>query len=251
MSVLETLSNQVAENAAAARPLQVCIGVYWSLVLVEIDGKCRAGISSTLHGGTDEHHHGKRSPVADAGHLTERSVTELVALTQSDSLLEASVGFATLNALLDVPLDRCREVNAEELIVEQGAGKKVAIIGHFPFTPHVREVASETWVLELSPREGDLPAERASDLLPRADVIGLTGTSLLNHTFDDLITCCAPNAYTLILGGTTPLSTAFFDYGIDAVAGTRIVDPEAAARSISQGATFKQIQGKQLLMLVR
>ena len=251
MPVIEALLNQAAENAAAARPLQVYIGVYWSLVLVEMDGECRAGISSTLHGGTDEHHHGKRSPVADAGHLLERSAAELAALAQSDSLLEASVGFATLNALLDVPLDRCHEVNAEELIVEKGAGKKVAIVGHFPFIPHVRDVASETWVLELAPGEGDLPAERASELLPQADVIALTGTSLLNHTFDELITHCAPNAYILMLGGTTPLSTVLFDYGIDAVAGTRIVDPEAAARSISQGATFKQVQGKQLLMLMK
>ncbi|MEA3310281.1 MAG: DUF364 domain-containing protein, partial [Chloroflexota bacterium] len=57
--------------------------------------------------------------------------------------------------------------------------------------------------------------------------------------------------YVILLGGTTPLSPAFFRYGVDAVAGTRIVDAGAALAAINQGATFKQIGGKLLLTLFR
>ncbi len=249
MPILDALLEQAAENARGARPLDIHIGMYWTLVSVELEGKSRAGISSTLHGGDDDHHHGKRPPVRDAGRLLGYSVADLVGLAQSESLLEASVGLATLNALLDVDVDACVELNAADVIAEQGAGKRVAIVGHFPFTPRIREIAGTLWVLELNPREGDIPAARAPELLPQADVVALTGTSLLNHTFDELISFCRPESYVVVLGGTTPLSPLLFESGVDDISGTHIVNPAAARLSINQGATFRQIRGKQLLTM--
>lgn len=252
MPILDALLEQVAENARRARPLDIHIGMHWTLVSIELGGGSRAGMSSTLHGGeNDDHHHGKRPPVRDAGRLLEYSVADLVGLAQSESLLEASVGLATLNALLDVDVEACVEINAADVIAEQGAGKRVAIIGHFPFIPRIREIAGTLWVLELNPREGDIPAARAPELLPQADVVALTGTSLLNHTFDELIVLCHPESYVVVLGGTTPLSPLLFESGVDAISGTHIVNPAAARLSISQGATFRQIRGKQLLTMFR
>jgi len=251
MPILDALLEQAAENARGARPLGVHIGMHWTLVSIELEGESRAGMSSTLHGGEDDHHHGKRPPVRDAGFLLEYSVADLVSLAQSESLLEASVGLATLNALLDVDVAACVELNAADVIAERGAGQRVAIIGHFPFTPRIREIAGTLWVLELNPREGDIPAARAPELLPQADVVALTGTSLLNHTFDELLSFCHPKSYVVVLGGTTPLSPLLFASGVDAISGTHIVNPAAALLSISQGATFRQIQGKQLLTMFR
>ena len=42
-----------------------------------------------------------------------------------------------------------------------------------------------------------------------------------------------------------------FDYGIDAISGTRVVNPEMALNCVSQGATFRQIQGVRLLTMKR
>ena len=251
MPILDALLEQAAENARGARPLGVHIGMYWTLVSIELEGESRAGMSSTLHGGEDDHHHGKRPPVRDAGRLLEYSVADLVGLARSESLLEASVGLATLNALLDVDVAACVELNAADVIAERGAGQRVAIVGHFPFTSRIREIAGTLWVLELNPREGDIPAARAPELLPQADVVALTGTSLLNHTFDELLSFCRPESYVVVLGGTTPLSPLLFASGVDAISGTHIVNPAAALLSISQGATFRQIRGKQLLTMFR
>jgi uncharacterized protein (DUF4213/DUF364 family) len=88
-------------------------------------------------------------------------------------------------------------------------------------------------------------------VLPQADVVALTGTSLINHTFDDLIGLCRPDAFVIVLGGSTPLSPVLFDYGVDAIAGTRVVDVAAASRTVAQGATFPQIRGKRLLAMMR
>jgi len=53
------------------------------------------------------------------------------------------------------------------------------------------------------------------------------------------------------LGGTAPLSSVLFNYGVDAISGTQVVDPETVLRCVSQGATFRQIKGVRLLTMMR
>jgi hypothetical protein len=97
----------------------------------------------------------------------------------------------------------------------------------------------------------DLLAGRAVEVLPQADAIALTGTSLINHTFDDLIGLCRPDAFVILLGGSAPLAPVLFDRGVDAISGTRVVDVPAALQAVGQGATFRQIAGRRLLTMMR
>jgi len=177
----------------------------------------------------------------------------LAELLRSSSVLEASVGMAAYNGLLEVDVARCSEVNAEDVIIEHGRGRRVAIVGHFPFVERVRQAASECWVVELDPRPGDLPAERAAEVLSQADVVALTGTSLINHTFDDLIRHCRSDAFVLLLGPSAPLTPLLFEHGVNAVSGTVVTDSERVLRLLTQGATFRQIKragGLSLLTMV-
>ena len=133
-------------------------------------------------------------------------------------------------------------------------GKKVAIVGSFPFVPRLRRKVGQLWVLERHPVQGEWGAEEASNIIPQADVVAITGTSLINHTFEELIKLCRPEAFVLVLGPTTPLSPVLFDYGADVISGTLITDPEKVLRYISQGASFRQIKrskGVKLLTLAR
>ena len=98
-------------------------------------------------------------------------------------------------------------------------------------------------MIEKNPQEGDLPEAEAETYIPQADVVGITGTAFTNHTIEDLLKLCASRAYVVILGDTTPLSPILFDYGVDAISGTRVIDPELALNCISQGATYRQIRG--------
>ena len=86
-------------------------------------------------------------PVRDAGLLLGREGRELAEWVLSASLTERSIGFAVLNALLPVDEARCQALNAEALILERGQRKHVAIVGHFPFVPKVREAvaAARSW----------------------------------------------------------------------------------------------------------
>jgi hypothetical protein len=187
--------------------------------------------------------------VREPGLLADKPPGELAHLAHSGSLLEAAVGMATINSLLGIDFEACREINAAELILKNGEGRNVAVVGHFPFLPRVREKAYRLWVIEKNPMEGDLPERAADTLIPQADVVGITGTALTNHTLEHLLELCSPRAYVVILGDTAPLSPLLFDYGVDAVCGTAVVDTEQALRCVSQGANFRQIRGTKRLAL--
>jgi uncharacterized protein (DUF4213/DUF364 family) len=55
----------------------------------------------------------------------------------------------------------------------------------------------------------------------------------------------------ILVGPTSPLSSILFEYGIDAICGSKIIDPDKLIRSISEGATFKEVTGVRLLTLAK
>jgi uncharacterized protein len=189
--------------------------------------------------------------VREPGFLLEKTSGELCRMAYSESLLEAAVGMAAINSLIEVDLDACDELNAAEMILKKGEGKKVAVVGHFPFLPRVREKANALWVIEKNPRPGDLQESEADRFLPQADLVAITGTSLTNHTLPHLLEICKPGAFVIMLGDTVPLSPVLFDYGVHALSGTRVVNAELALRCVSQGANFRQIQGIQKLTMTK
>ena len=189
--------------------------------------------------------------VKEPGSLLEKSTLELTRMAYSESILEAAIGMATINSLLEIDVERCQDLNARELIAEKGKGKRIAIVGHFPFIPLLREHARELWVIEKNPREGDFTEAESDSLIPQADILGITGTAFTNHTLEHLLKLCNPHAYIVMLGDTTPLSPILFDYGVDAISGTKVVNPELALRCVSEGANFRQIKGTRRLTMTR
>ena len=206
------------------------------------------GLASTPH---DQSHHQDAAPVKGAGTLMGKGALEIAQMAYSSSLLEAAIGMAAINSLLEIDEGRCVALNAGDLLAEKGKGKKVAIIGHFPFVSQLRQVVKELWVIEQHPWEGDLAETEAESLVPQADVVGITGMAFTNHTIEGLLSLCRPEAYVIILGSTAPLSPILFNHGVDAVSGTKVVDPEAVLRCVSQGATFRQLTGIRLLTMER
>lgn len=187
--------------------------------------------------------------VREPGSLLEKTALELARMAYSESIAEAAIGMATINSLLEIDAGRCLNLNAGDLIFEKGKNKRVAIVGHFPFIPRLREITKELWVIEKNPREGDFTETEAENLVPQAEVVGITGTAFTNHTIEYLLNMCNPEAYVVVLGDTAPLSPILFDYGVDAVSGTRVTNPELALRCVSEGATYRQIKGIQQLTM--
>jgi uncharacterized protein (DUF4213/DUF364 family) len=94
-------------------------------------------------------------------------------------------------------------------------------------------------------------AEAAADLIPQAEVVAITGSTLVNHTLDDLLALCRRGVEVMVLGPTTPLSPILFEHGATLISGTLVTDEALALRAIAQGAAFRQVGGVRLLTMVK
>ncbi|MDY6964514.1 MAG: DUF364 domain-containing protein [Halobacteriota archaeon] len=173
-----------------------------------------------------------KESVRGAGHLTEKSALELCGLSKSWNLKEASIGVAAINSLTEIEGKRG---DGKGILFENSPGKKVAIVGHFPWVSDIREIADEVWVFEKNPQTDDLPDTAVEYLLPKADVVAITGSAIVNKSIERLLELS--NGFTIIMGPTTPMSPVLFDYGADILAGCRVVDSERLIRKVSEGAS--------------
>ena len=205
----------------------------------------RCGLASTVSGGKPHSH----DRVRNAGRLHHMNARELAEYAFSANPLEASIGIAAINSLLEVDERNTIEINALDILMRRGQGRDVALVGHFPFVPLLRESVGRLWVIELDPAEGDYPAEAAADLIPQADIVALTGSALINHTLDTLLSLCRPGSQVMILGPSTPLSPVLFSYGARILCGAVVIDEAAVLHSVGQGAAFHQVEGVRLLSM--
>jgi uncharacterized protein (DUF4213/DUF364 family) len=237
MGALDDLISNLTGDSVV-REVHTC--VFWTAVLSKY-----WGVASTFH-----EPHPSHRPVKHAGSLAGLPALELAQYARSDNVLEASIGMAAINSLIDIDEAGCVEENALDVLARKGRGKNIAIVGRFPWIPKLRTIAGTLWVIEQSPREGELPAEAAEEILPRADVVGLTATSFINHTIDRLL-ALSKNSFVVMVGPTTPLLPVLFDYGVDILAGVKVVEPDKTIRSISQGAIFSQVEGVRLITMTK
>jgi uncharacterized protein len=235
MGLIENLMDVLPDG----RLVDIRIGLHWTAVVVEVDGKRQCGLASTV---LEEHQHGRGPDIPDAGHLLDFSARELAQHALSERMPLSSLGMAALNALLpDPPEADLVDINAEDVIARYGAGKSVVLIGSFPFIPRVKDKVGKLTILEKNPHDGEVPAEMASKVLPQAEVVAITSMTLVNHSFEDVFALCAPDAVKLLLGPTTPMHIAAFDYGVSLLSGSVITNPDAVLRCLEQGANFRQI----------
>lgn len=239
MSILDDLLQSLDTDAPVR---SILVGVHWTVVCSRYCGMAATLMSCQAHG---------HSQVGDVGQLHNKTARELAEYARSDNPTEASIGVAAINSLLEIDESQAVEINAVDVLIRHGQGKRVALVGHFPFIPRLRPAVDQLWVIEQTPAEGDYPAEAAPDLIPQADVVAITSSSLINHTLDGLLALCHPQALVMMLGPSTPLSPQLFNYGVNILSGSKIIDESAVLRTVGQSATFQQVQGVRLLTFRR
>jgi hypothetical protein len=235
MKIIESLLADLPNDVPVR---SVLVGAHWTVVCSRYCGMAATLMSSHPHG---------HKQVRDVGQLHQKSARELAEFALSNELMEASIGVAAINSMLDVDESTAREVNASEVLASRGRGKNVALVGHFPFIQQLRPVVRNLWVFEQHPTEDEYPPEAAPDLIPKADIVAITSSTLINHTLDGLLSLCPPQAAVMLLGPSTPLSPIIFKYGATIISGTRVVDESAVLRTVGQGASFRQVEGVRLL----
>ena len=162
---------------------------------------------------------------------------------------------AALNSALDLsPIeDLLQQVNAFDVLLHRGKNKNISIIGHFPFVELLKrkKIARNLWVFELKPKtDDDLLPEHIPEYVPESDIVLLSGTTLIHHTFE-AISGYFNASFNIMAGPSTPLSPILFDFGIDMISGTVVTDKEKARESFSRGAKFREAQGLRFVSLFK
>ncbi|MCC4769870.1 hypothetical protein FXV91_06535 [Methanosarcina sp. DH2] len=182
--------------------------------------------------------------------LKGKTTDKVLELALSENPLEAAVGIATLNALSHMLRDLEPEhfqrsySDILDLIIP---GDRVAMVGYFgPLVPKILKITEKLTVLEKreieSPKTRTLPSEKAREILPVSDVIILSASTLANRTFDELLSLRGAAREVVLLGPSAPLYPApFFERGITAIMGTRIIDPFTMLTVVSEAGGTKKL----------
>jgi uncharacterized protein (DUF4213/DUF364 family) len=183
--------------------------------------------------------------------------------------IRRAVGIAALNALADTcwrrrphPLTEFRAgIDAFEA-TDIRPGDKVVVVGAFvPFLKALKARHQPFLVLEqdpatLKPEEMPFfrPAEQAGEVVPEADVLLITGTTLLNDTLEDLLGLARPTARITVVGPTVGLiPDAFLSRGAAVLGSVRIVAPDEFLDILAEGGSGYHFLGRsaQKVVLVR
>lgn len=238
--IVEALLSDI--NSGDDGPIrEVAVGGHMAAIRSE-----RLGLASRIHG------HG--GPAPDF-RLSGEHLGSTLALARSladktpQAPLSRTLAMAAINALLPTP-GSLSDIKGQDLLLERARGKRVAVVGHFPFVERLRNEFAEFTVLELDPGPGDTPADSASEILPRADAVAATSTTIINGTLGTLLAHIRPEAFVMLLGPSTPFAPSLFSLGVDALAGTVISDPDTALADVREGKPYRKLQGVKSLTLL-
>jgi uncharacterized protein (DUF4213/DUF364 family) len=173
--------------------------------------------------------------------------------------LARPIGIATLNALADLCWRRRPHPGFELLLgadafdaSEIAAGERVVLVGAFiPFLKELKRRGQPYLVLEQNPaalKPEEMPfyraAERAPEIVPTADVLLVTGSTLLTDTLEDLLALARPAARVTVVGPTVGmLPDAFLARGADILGSVRITRPDEFLDLLAEGGSAPHFLG--------
>ena len=186
---------------------------------------------------------------ADKKSLTLRQLAEGI---KSWNMTEAALGQAALNAYYNsvemaaanglklTDSLHSEDRTADPFITYQKAvrGKKVTVIGHFPYMTDLFGPVCDLKIIEAMPEIGDYPYQAAEYLIPGSDFVFLGPLTLIDTSLPRLLEL-AEGAFIGMVGPASTLAPVLFEYGIDEMDGFVIKDREIAERSTRETENLK------------
>lgn len=221
------------DHCSSAEPVeQLMIGLVWTLCRSESGGTGLAmspGIATRT--------------LAWSGSLTRKPLHELAPWILEWNPYQATVAMAAINSCINSrPLPESVAVGnvgehanlaVFDYFLPQLLDKRVVVVGHYPGIERYRDKMQLT-VLEKQPAADDLPDSACEFLLPNADWVFLTASSITNKTFPRLAEL-ASHAKTVLMGPTVPWLPQLHEFGINYLAGIEVIDSMALYHTAAQG----------------
>jgi uncharacterized protein (DUF4213/DUF364 family) len=194
------------------------------------------------------------------GRIAGRPAADLVTAAPCGDAIGRALGIAALNALAEacwvrrpapgVTLARDRDAFAATTL---RPADRIVVVGAFtPFLRALKEAGRRCVVLEADPARLAVddaavyrPASEAAEIVPQADVLLITGATLVNGTLDRLLALADPAARITILGPSVGmLPDAFLGRGVAILGGVRITAPDAFLDLVAEGASGRALFGR-------
>jgi uncharacterized protein len=178
-------------------------------------------------------------------------VDEVLAGLSSAEPIKTAVAVATLNALSNTlwqrgptgPYTITHNMDAQDA-VHMPVEKSVAVVGAFiPTLQALKRRGGCWWVIEQEPKalkEDEMPhyipAESSEGIIGQADVLIITGVTLINHTLERILSAAKPDAEIAVMGPTaSSLPEPLFKRGVRIVGGVRVTKPDALLQILAAG----------------
>ncbi len=217
--------------------LEVVSGSLWTAVVVESGSEKRCGLATTV-----SRRLVNRSETQVYPELVGRSSKKVAQLTYQIGTRAASIGLAAINASINPSRLQHHDGHGVDTIAEMGAGKRVVLVGHFPFVDDLRASVGHLDVLELLPKPGDLPVTEAPNILPHADVVAITSMTLINGTLNSIMPLTKPGIPVVMIGPSTPLTPLMYEVGIYGLCGSVVEDIPFVLEGIREGLSFRDLR---------
>jgi uncharacterized protein (DUF4213/DUF364 family) len=183
--------------------------------------------------------------------LNGMSVEEVLTGLSSNEPIKTALAISTLNALSTACWEKgtqgnytiTKKMDAQDA-VNMPVEKSVAVVGAFVPTLQALKARGGTWwVIEkepetLLPEEMPhfVPAEDAEKIIRQADILIVTGVTLINHTLEGILAAANPHAAIAVMGPTaSSLPEPLFKRGVSIVGGVCVTHPDKLLDILSTG----------------
>ena len=189
--------------------------------------------------------------IFDPFNINGMKAADVLAGLTSKEPVKVSVAIATLNALSACCWDRGLtdhyriQVDADALdAVRMPDESSITVIG--AFTPILRKLkgrGGKWWVVEQDPKtlKSDemnhfIPADQSEETIAAADVLIVTGVTLVNHTLENILKVARQDAEIAVIGPTASmLPDALFARGVRVVGGVWVKKPDELLDVLAAG----------------
>ncbi len=195
-----------------------------------------------------------------SGRMKGMAVTSVLDEMFAGNELKQTLGIAVVNALSNLcwsvqpPTDYrlIRDMDATDAVPLPDEAFVVLVGALIPCLQRLKKRARPYCVLEMDSRTlkpDELPfyapADQAPAKVPLADILVITGTTLINNTLEDLLSLARLDAKIVVVGPTASmLPQAFFRRNVEAIGGVRVTRPDDLLDMIGEAGSGYHFFGK-------
>ncbi len=167
--------------------------------------------------------------------LAGRSLPAVGEALMSWNMEEASEALAAVNAFYnrpDSPFVNPERRTLDDFTLEgRTVGMIGKMIGHSNMTEESFRDVKELWIMDREEKPGALPDSACEFILPRCDLVIITGSAAVNKTLPRLLEL-SRHARVILTGPSVSCCPALLNLGIDRLHGRAVTRPEAMLRAI-------------------